>query len=198
MKEMTEERYGKLALANILASIWLGDWERYESIFTEMPEYLHGQFPFHRHYNREQAELWHENHFFIPGEYFISPYLSSYTQSGNDGYEKRRSDLLCLIGLYDKTGFYYPLEKEIYPDHIGCMTLFLGTVIKECINAETAKDEEYLAELAELERHMLDQYIIPILHPLKNNAESKIEHPFFKEFLAFYIQVMKEEQNEAA
>lgn len=194
----TEERYGQLVLNNIMSSVWLGEWERYEGIFRNMNEELIEKFPFHSHYNQEEVKLWHENHFFIPGDYFVSPYFSSYIKKGQDEHEERKKDLLCLIGLYEKIGFLYPLEKEIYPDHFGCITAFLGSVFQESLELDAEKDEEYLSKLNELNQNVIRRYIFPVLQVLKENAEPKIKHPFFKEFLNFYIQIMKEEMNEAA
>lgn len=193
-----EERYGQLFLNNILSCVWLGEWDRYEEFFLNMDKELTKNFPFHSYYNREDVMLWHENHFFIPGDYFVSPYFSSYIKKGHDEHEERKKDLLCLIGLYEKVGFLYPLEKEIYPDHFGCLTAFLGSVIQESIKADVEKDEEYKSKLNELKQNVIGRYIFPVLQVLRENAEPKIRHPFFKEFLNFYIQIMTEEIEKAA
>ncbi len=199
MMEMSkEERYGQLVLTNILSCVWLGEWDRYEETFRNMDKELIKNFPFHTYYRREEVSLWYENHFLIPGDYFVSPYFSSYIKKGHDEHEERKKDLLCLIGLYEKIGFLYPLEKEIYPDHFGCITAFLSSVIQESIKADAEKDEEYKSKLTELNHYIIGRYIFPILQVLKKNAEPKIKHPFFKEFLNFYIQIMTEEIGNAA
>lgn len=195
MSELIEERYGKLALTNILASIWTGDWDRYESIFAEMSEDVKKQFPFQPYYNREQIELWYENHFFIPGDYFVSPYFSSYTQDGKDE-ESRRQDLLCLIGIYEKVGFYYPLEQDRYPDHLGCLTYFISSTLQEQIKALQNEDESYYNEIVQLENKIRNEYIVPILDELIEQSNKKIRHQFFKEFLNFYKEVMQTEWSE--
>lgn len=186
MEPTLEELYGKMALSNILSSVWLGDWKRYEDIFSTMREDVQMNFPFHQHYDREQVKQWYENHFFIPGDYFVSPYFSSYSIGESGDEDARKKDLLCLIGMYEKTGFYYPLEKELYPDHMGCLVAFWGSVIQEQIKASQTGDEEYVKKLAELEGEILNQYILPVLNPLRNHADPKISHSFFKEFLDFF------------
>ena len=37
MMQAVEELNGSLALANLMSVVWLGDWDRYETIFKEMP-----------------------------------------------------------------------------------------------------------------------------------------------------------------
>lgn len=192
-----EERYGKLAIANIMTSIWLGEWERYEDFMNEIPAGMRGELPFHSSYQREEVELWHDNHFFIPGDHFVSPYFSSYTKNDEDE-ETRRHDLLCLIGLYEKTAFYFPLEQDRLPDHLGSMTAFISSVLQAEIKAELEGDNEYLHQLEEIEAEMLSNYIRPVLKPMLANAADKIKHPFFKEFLLFFAEIMGEDWVEAA
>ncbi|UAC48775.1 molecular chaperone TorD family protein [Bacillus aquiflavi] len=197
MMGMKEECSGKLALANILSSIWFGDWEHYEEIFKQMPKKVKKQFVFHRYYNREQVKLWYENHFFIPGDYFVPPYFSSYVLNDCKK-EKKKENLLCLIGIYEKTGFYFPLEKEYYPDHFGCLTAFLSSVLQEQIKAINLNETVYFKQLRKLEEKMLIEYIIPVLQPLSNYAKGKIRHRFFQEFLTFFNETMRNEWSSAA
>jgi hypothetical protein len=194
---MMEERYGKLALANIMTSIWFGDWDRYEEIMKEVPESVKAELSFHSFYKRDEVQLWHDNHFFIPGDHFVSPYFSSYTKNGEDE-EARRHDLLCLIGLYEKTGFLYPLEEDRFPDHFGSLTAFLSSVIQEEIKAAQEGDSEYLKQLEKLEADVLRQYIQPVIKPMMGKAEGKMKHSFFKEFLGFYAELMSEDWMDAA
>lgn len=190
-----EERYGKLAITNILTSIWFGDWKRYEEIMHEVPESMHDELSFHSFYKRDEVQLWHDNHFFIPGDHFVSPYFSSYSKDSDDD-ELRKKDLLCLIGLYEKTNYYFPLENNIFPDHFGCLTAFVGSLLQEQIKAEQDGDREYLMQLEKLEAEVISQYIKPVIKPLLAVAATKVKHPFFKEFLQFYAEM--EEWMEAA
>lgn len=192
MKEIIEECYGQLVLVNILSAVWIGDWDRYEEIFKEMPDELQAEFPFHPFYHREQVELWYENHFLIPGDYFVSPYFSSYVTNEKDE-ERRRQDLLCLISIFNKTGFYYPLEKESYPDHLGCLTSFVSSALQEEIKALQEADLVYFEQLVELKERLRCKYIVPVLKPLIKQSNMKINHLFFKEFLQFYGQTMEVE-----
>lgn len=194
---MMEERYGKLAIANILTSIWFGDWSRYEDFMNDVPEDMHAELSFHSFYEREEVKLWHDNHFFIPGDHFVSPYFSSYPKEGEDE-EARKQDLLCLIGLYEKTGFYFPLEQNRLPDHYGSMTAFLSSILQAEIKADQEGEREYLQQLEEIEAEVLKRYIQPSLNPMLKAAGLKIKHPFFKEFLSFYADLMGEDWLEAA
>ncbi|CAM3887424.1 molecular chaperone TorD family protein [Mesobacillus thioparans] len=192
-----EERYGKLAIANIMTSIWLGDWDTYEAFMNEIPEGMRRELSFHSFYNREEVQLWYDNHFFIPGAHFVSPYFSSYTKKNEDE-EARRHELLCLIGLYEKTAFYFPLEQDRLPDHFGSMTAFMNSILQGEIKAEKEGDMDNLQQLEEIEAEMLARFIKPVLKPLLDNADTKITLPFFKEFLSFYAGVMSEDWMEAA
>ncbi|MCM3124707.1 MULTISPECIES: molecular chaperone TorD family protein [unclassified Mesobacillus] len=192
-----EERYGKLAIANIMTSIWLGDWGTYEAFMNEIPEGMRRELTFHSLYNRDEVHLWYDNHFFIPGEHFVSPYFSSYTKKNEDE-EARRHELLCLIGLYEKTAFYFPLEQDRLPDHFGSMTAFMSSILQGEIKAEQEGNQDYLKQLEKIEAEMLARFIKPVLKPMLDNAETKITLPFFKEFLSFYAEVMSEEWMEAA
>lgn len=187
-----EERYGKLAIANIMTSIWLGEWDRYEEFMNEIPDGMRGELPFHSSYQREEVELWYDNHFFIPGDHFVSPYFSSYSKNNEDE-EARRHDLLCLIGLFEKTAFYFPLEQDRLPDHFGSMTAFLSSILQGEIKAELEGDCQKLQQLEDIEAEMLNKYIRPVLDPMLANAEAKIKHPFLKEFLRFFADIVGED-----
>lgn len=189
-----EELHGSLALANIMSVIWLGDWDRYEEIFAEIPDELKNQFPFHTHYKREEVEIWYENHFFIPGDYFISPYFSSYSSNKGQDVEERRKSLLCLIVIYEKMGFYYPLENNLYPDHLGCLLVFISSVLQEQIKAMNNSDDELYKKLTNMKNEIFSEYIQPVLHPLQKNTWNHAKHPFIKEFLQYFCQVIEEEK----
>ncbi len=189
MDRIHEEQYGQLALTNILASVWLGDWDRYEVIFRNMDEGLKLNFPFHADYNREDVELWYENHFFIPGDYFLSPYYSSYIGNKDDS-EERKKNLLCLIGLYEKMGFHFPLEQDIYPDHIGCIMAFIGAIQQEKIKAQ---NNEMMNNLTSIEQEMIMNYILPVVKAMNENVVNKVRTPFFKKFLPYFQEVLIQE-----
>lgn len=193
MRMTKEEQYGQLILTNIFGSVWLGDWDHYEEIFKEMDEGLKGSFPFHSEYVREMVKLWYENHFLIPGDYFISPYFSSYTSKNNIGAEEGKRDLLCLIGMYEKLGFYFPLHQDLYPDHIGCLTTFLAAVMQEKLKADEEDDRELLYLLSELEDEIALKYILPIGENIYEKEMNRIQHPFFEQFLSYYMDVMREQ-----
>lgn len=194
MMQAVEELNGSLALANIMSVVWLGDWDRYETIFKEMPVELREQFPFHQYFNREEVEIWHENHFFIPGQHFVSPYISSYSSNDGKDIEERRKNLLCLIGIYEKMGFYYPLETNLYPDHIGCIMVFLSSLLQEQIKANQESDEELYGKLDDLKNEILTDFIKPILSPLQKNAMNNIKHPFIHEFIQYFCSTLGKEE----
>lgn len=186
-----EEQSGQLVLTNILGAVWLGDWSRYEEIFEQMPETVKENFPFHMHYERENVALWHENYFQIPGDYFISPYYSSYLNK-KDGGEEGKHDLLCLISMYEKLGFYFPLERSLYPDHVGCLTAFLGAILQEKIAVDEEQDIELYQFLFDLEKEISSKFIQPVIENMHQNSVQRIEHPFFAKFLQFNFDVMQE------
>ncbi|UII56816.1 molecular chaperone TorD family protein [Cytobacillus spongiae] len=188
MTQLKQEQQGKMAIANILSSIWLGEWNQYEILMNQIPKELQDQLPFHTYYDREQVELWYENHFFIPGKFFISPYLSSYKVNEGEGTESRKKDLLCLIQLYESMGFYYPLENDRYPDHLGCITLFLSALVNEQL-----ENEENYNVLVDIEREIVKKHIQPVLQMVVTEGSNKLHHPFLREFLFFYKETIEED-----
>lgn len=189
-----EELKGRLALANIMSVIWLGDWERYETIFAELPETLKNEFPFHSFYDREEVEIWYDNHFFIPGSFFIPPYFSSYYSQNKGAADESKTSLLCLIGHYEEMGFYYPLENNLYPDHLGCLMVFISSILQEQIKAVQDLDQELFAKLHALKNEIVMEYLYPILQPLQKYAENRVKHPFIKEFLNYFCQAAEKEE----
>ncbi|XJZ28914.1 molecular chaperone TorD family protein [Bacillota bacterium Lsc_1132] len=193
MNDLLEVKNGLLTLTNILSTVWLGDWDQYEKVLSELPDELKKQLPFHSYYKREEVDLWYQNHFDIPGDHFVSPYFSTYSAQEKGNSEETNKELLCLIGTYEKVGFYYPLEKKLYPDHIASLSVFLGSIIREEIQAEKNEDQESLKPLQQMRIEVVEQYLTPLLNGLKNAAETKVHHAFLKEFIAFYSEFIAKE-----
>lgn len=192
MNELIEEAYGKQTLANLFTYVWTGNWDQYEQAFNQMPVQLKELFPFHANYNREQVSLWYENYFYIPGDYFVAPYYSSYLSNGETD-ESRKHSLLGLLGMYEKYGFYFPLEKGYFPDHIGCMTAFVSSAIQEQIKALEQSDKKTTEEMFQVEAEIRAHYIEPTLSSIQVLSEEKIDHPFFKSFIQYYAESIKQE-----
>ncbi|CEG29249.1 molecular chaperone TorD family protein [Bacillus sp. B-jedd] len=182
MNNIQEEQQGLIAMADLFTAIWMGEWNTYEDFFQSIPVEFHGELPFHGHYNREEADLWLQNHFSIPGEHFISPYYSSYRAPGQDE-EVKRNSLLRLIGMYERTGYYFPLEKEIYPDHIAALTGFAASILKEEAKAAEQEDKEYLDQLGKLKRDVVEIYLAPLVSSIKVAAQGKVNNPFVDQFV---------------
>lgn len=199
-----EESYGRLALWNILSHIWLGEWDKYEAYFHEMPLEMKREFPFHVHYKKEEVSLWYDNYFVIPGDYFVPPFYSSYTGGGSTKYivgsreeeilqEDAKQDLLCLIGHFERVGYFYPLEKNVYPDHFGSLAGFMVAAIREEIQGVSGGNSSLSEEMKALQQEILQKYLIPVEDKLKKSAEGKIMHPFFKTFLTYYHTAIQQE-----
>ena len=193
MNELLDVKQGTATLVNILSTIWLGDWDQYESIIAKMPDDLKAQLPFSSHYNREEVDLWHQNHFTIPADHFVSPYFSTYSSEMSGNKEETNKALLCLIGIFEKVGFYYPLEQKLYPDHIASLNVFLGAILQKEISAEKSDNEEELKRLQEMRSAILNQYIRPLLIGIKNVAKSKIQNLFLTEFINFSADFLEKE-----
>lgn len=191
-----EETYGKLVLTQLFTHVWFGDWDRYEEAIKQLPAELTNAFPFHKHYDREETALWHENYFSIPGPHFVPPYLSSYTEKTEGEQEKAKQDLLYLIGAFDKVGFYYPLEKEEFPDHIGSLTAFIAAAAKEEIEATKAKDAELATQMNDLQKEIYDSYLRIAINQLWGRYSDHIKDPFFKEFIPFFQSSMADLRSE--
>lgn len=197
LNDSLEVKNGMLALTNIFSSVWLGDWDQYEKILSEMPKELTTELPFHSLYDREEVDLWYQNHFVIPGDHFVSPYFSTYSAEKQGSNEETNKELLCLIGIYEKVGFYFPLEKKLYPDHIASLNVFFGSLMREAITAQTNDDQKYLKQLQEMQAEILNQYLLPLGNGLKNAANNKIYNQFLKEFVDYYADFLEKEANEA-
>ncbi len=186
-----EETYGKLILAQIFTHIWYGDWDNYEQTMNQLPERLVNEFPFHACYDRKETKIWHDNYFSIPGIYFVPPYMSSYREKSETAELDTKQDLLCLIGAYEKLGFYYPLEREAFPDHIGSLTAFITATLKEEAVALEKGDHELVIELADARKEMYDKYLAPCLGVICKQHQHKFSDSFFNMFIPFYMEEIK-------
>ncbi|HLR69721.1 MAG TPA: molecular chaperone TorD family protein [Virgibacillus sp.] len=196
MPNTIEETYGKLVLTQLFTHVWFGDWDEYEKAINQLPDELIDAFPFHKHYDREESALWHENYFSIPGPYFIPPYLSSYTEKTEDEQEKAKQDLLYLIGAFDKVGFYYPLEKDEFPDHIGSLTAFITAAAKKEIEATKEGNTELVKQMNELQQEIYESYLRIAINELWSRYKNHIQDSFFKEFVPFYLNAMEDLRDE--
>lgn len=192
MTETLEETYGQLLLSQLFTHIWFGNWEEYELTIDKLPVHLREEFPFHKHYNRDVTELWHDNYFNIPGVYFIPPYISSYGEKTEEAANKSRQDLLCLIGTFDKLGFYYPLEQNEFPDHIGSLTAFVAAALAEETKALEQNDQQLASDLRDSREELYFTYIKPNIQKMWKHNKRKLADPFFKQFIPFYIDSMEE------
>ncbi|WP_085505121.1 molecular chaperone TorD family protein [Thalassobacillus devorans] len=187
-----EERNGQLLLTQLFTHIWFGEWDHYEKVLNQLPDELKESFPFHPYYNREDFELWYENYFSIPGVYFIPPYVSSYTEKTEEAIDRSRQDLLCLIGKFEEMGFYYPIEKGEFPDHIGSLTAFLSAAATEEIKAEQEGNTELARQLRNAQLDMYQSHIKQGLKKVARHSKRKLEDPFFSVFIPYYLDTMKE------
>ena len=193
MNELLDVKQGTATLINILSTVWLGDWDQYESIMAKMPDELKKQLPFSTHYDREEVDLWHQNHFTIPADHFISPYFSTYSSQLSGNKEETTKALLCLIGIFENAGFYFPLEQKLYPDHVGSLNVFLGAILQKEISAEKHGNEEELQRLQEIRSEILNQYVRPLQKGIKIVAQSRIQNLFLKEFINFSAEFFEKE-----
>lgn len=186
------ETHGKLILTQVFTHVWFGDWDHYEATFKQIPPDLANSLPFHPFYVREKTSFWYDNYFLVPGNYFIPPYVSTYSDQTEEGQHKARQDLLCLVGAFEKVGFYYPLEKDEFPDHIGSVTAFIAALLKEEIKAQEQTDEKLVNSLKNLQKEVYVDYLQIALENIRKLHQDKLEDPFFTRFLPYYIESMEE------
>src|SRR5690625_174329 len=185
------ETYGKLLLTQLFTNIWYGHWDKYEETIEHLPIEMAHDLPFHPFYEPRKVKLAHENYFVIPGEYFIPPYVSSYYGKSEEEQQVARQDLLCLVGAYEKVGYYYPIEHDELPDHIGSITGFMTALLQEEINAHRKDDQELFKEIKNLQHEVYDDYLKTALDKINKYYSQKIDDPFFKRFLPFYTETME-------
>ncbi|MGG5254252.1 molecular chaperone TorD family protein [Neobacillus sp. SM06] len=193
MNELLDVKQGTATLINILSTVWLGDWDQYESIMAKMPDELKAQLPFSTHYDREEVDLWHQNHFTIPADHFVSPYFSTYSSQLSGNKEETNKALLCLIGIFEKVGFYYPLERKLYPDHIGSLTIFVAAILQQEISTEKNQNHDERKQLLDIRSEILNQYVRPLQKGIKMAAQGKIQNLFLKEFINFSAEFFEKE-----
>lgn len=186
MKSITE-KYGQLLLSQLFTHVWYGSWNEFEEIIQQLPEDLRSQFPFYEEYDREDTALWYENYFEIPGDYFIPPYLSSYRSKEINAENTMKEDLLQLITTFDQLGFYYPLEKDQFPDHIGSMTAFITATIVEEIKALQEEEEASVEKLEDIKQTIYLKYLKPTVERMWEENKHKISDPFFEDFIPYFI-----------
>jgi|SRR5690625_546373 len=185
--ESLTERYGQLLLCQLFTQVWYGSWDEFEETINQLPTEIQSQFPFYKAYDREETELWHENYFKIPGDYFIPPYLSSYQRKTINSENVMKQDLLNLITAFDKLGFYYPLEKDQFPDHIGSLTAFITATIAEEIKALHEREEDRVQHLQAIKEEVYEKYLKPGIDQMWEMNKHKISDPFFKRFIPYFV-----------
>lgn len=185
--ESLTERYGQLLLCQLFTQVWYGNWDEFEETIEQLPRELQDQFPFYKVYNREETEVWHENYFEIPGEYFIPPYLSSYQTDAINADHEMKEDLIHLITTFDKLGFYYPLEKDQFPDHIGSLTAFITATLAEEIKALQQSEVELIQQLQEIKEDIYKKYLKPAIERMWAENKHKVSDPFFEKFIPYFV-----------
>lgn len=185
------EAYGKLLLSQLFTNIWLGEWDKYEQTISQLPNEITDHLPFHSHYVPREVKLAHENYFIIPGEFFIPPYVSAYYGKSEEEQQVARQDLLCLVGAYEKVGYYYPVEIDELPDHIGSIIGFITALLQEEIKAADQNDPKVNASIKKLQQEVYEDYLRPALNKMKNPLEKTIDDSFFKYFLPYFNETME-------
>lgn len=185
------ETYGKLLLIQVYTHIWYGDWDQYEQMIEQIPQKISHSLPFHPFYDRKEVSLAYDNYFVVPGDYFIPPYISTYRGQTEEAQQEARQNLLCLVGAFEKVGFYYPLEKDKFPDHIGSITAFIAALLHEEIKAYEQGNAELVESLQNLQKEVYEDYLHLALKRLWKHHEQTLDDPFFKHFLPYYMETVE-------
>src|SRR5690625_1005996 len=185
------ETYGKLLLSQLFTNIWLGEWDKYEQTISQLPTKISSNLPFHMHYDPREVKLAYENYFVIPGEFFIPPYVSAYYDKSEEEQQIARQDLLCLVGAYEKVGYYYPIEIDELPDHVGSITGFITALLQEKIKAYDQGDQQLIKDIKHLQREVYDDYLKVALEKIEQYYTRKIDDQFFEHFLPFYKETLE-------
>lgn len=185
------ETYNKLILTQLFTNIWYGDWKIYENTLSSLPKERTNNLPFHPFYDPKAVKLAYEKHFVRPGEYFISPYVSSYYEKNEEKQLKARQDLLYLIGAYEKIDYYYPIEKDELPDHFGSVTGFITALLQQEIKAHEQNDRKLIAEIKQLQRDTYDDYLKAAIIKMEQYFNQMVDNQFFEHFLPYYIEILE-------
>lgn len=185
------ETHGKLLLSQLFTNIWLGEWDNYEQTISQLPDEITLNLPFHSHYDQREVKLAYENYFVIPGEYFVPPYVSAYYGKSESEQQTARQDLLCLIGAYEKVGYYYPAEIDELPDHIGSIIGFITALLREEIKATNENDTHLVTDIKKIQREVYEDYLRPGLNKMEKPLQITIDDSFFKNFMPFFYESLE-------
>lgn len=195
--ETIDELKGKQFVYGLFSAILLGQFQRYRQMMEELPEEMRAQFPFHQHYDEEEVSLAYDNLFVIPGEFYIPPYYSSYAGSYNDNELEIRENHLCLIGLFERFGFYDPIEQEQLPNHIAMFFSFMQASLALEVKAWTDNDEELAGQAQQLQKRFLDEFLHPWVPMLLSQVQKQEISLFFQKWGNFaqeYLSIECEKQ----
>src|SRR5690625_3180279 len=185
------ETYGKLLLTQLFTNIWYGHWDKYEETIEHLPIEMAHDLPFHPFYEPRKVKLAHENYFVIPGDYFIPPYVSFYYGKSEEAQQIARQDLLCLAEAYEKVGYYYQIENDELPDHIGSITCYITALLQEKIKAYDQGDDQLIEEVKQLQREVYNDYLKNPLEKIEQIYKQKVDDQFFKYFFPFYKEILE-------
>jgi len=192
MQHTMEETYGKLLLTKLFTHVWFGDWGQYENSIKQFPNGLVDAFPFHPFYDRKITHFWYDNYFLNPGTYFIPLYVSHYITLTNQEKEQTRQDLIQLTKNIDEKDFPHPLDIEKFPDHVGSLTAFIAIAAKKEVEATKAQDNDLAEQMVYLQKHIFESCLEVAIKQLWYYNRDKIQDPFFKEFIPFYLFAMED------
>ena len=72
------------------------------------------------------------------------------------------------------------------------ITAFISATLKEEIKAIRAGDDELVKQLNELKQNMYVSYLAKGIVKMTEHAKNKVESVYFREFLTYYAQNMKQ------
>lgn len=195
--ETIHELKGKQFVYGIFSALLLGQVERYRQVMENLPVDIRRQFPFHQDFEEEKVAAAYDNLFVVPGDYYIPPYYSSYAGQYKDNELEIREHLLCLIGLFERFGFYYPIEQEQLPDHIAMFFSFMQASLALEEKAWTDNDEKLAGQAQQLQKRFLDEFLHPWVPVLLSQVQKQEISPFFQKWGHYaqeYLRIEREKQ----
>lgn len=195
--EAIHELKGKQFVYGLFSAILLGQVERYDQVMRELPVDIRKQFPFYQDFEKEKVTAAYDNLFVVPGDYYIPPYYSSYAGLYYDNELDLNENHLCLIGLFERFGFYDPIEQEQLPDHIAMFFSFMQASLALEVKAWTDDDEELAKQAQQLQKRFLNEFLHPWASVLLSQVQKQEISPFFRKIGGFaqeYLSIEREKQ----
>ncbi|WP_280772274.1 TorD/DmsD family molecular chaperone [Salipaludibacillus daqingensis] len=139
----------------------------------------------------EELQIQYDNLFFIPGSYYVPPYLGKYACE-NDS-EGEQQLLEKLAALYNSTGFITFAEKKyLRHDHLGHLLMFQHFLLLQ--RKEVVEEEVHV--IGTILRDVLETILVPSFGKFEQKVSKSIKKGFYLDAVRLIHQFIDQERVE--